>query len=831
MKNKIKIFGLLIVGFLGFAGFCNASDVTPIFSENFNSYSLGQLIGQGDWTGNIGSVFIVDNNDCLEGLCIKKINNYSGAFFITRTGASQTSMIMTFYFKLGRSTCSSNCQYAGLPFMTLGVTGAPNWWGFYEDSNGGVVDAYGKMLGAMGDNIWTKFVVTTFYDNGSVKISVNIDDHGPSVLEDTQLPYINTVSFSDGLIDFSQWRADFIGYGENLAPTKNPVLFIPGIMGSRLYEGENLLWEPFSDSDIKKLYLDENGKSVREDIYTKDIIDEVPVTGGNIYESILNDFKEKRNSGDISDYATVPYDWRLSLSDIVKGDKEESTGAIYYTRATSIPYIEKALRDIAATSSTRKVTIIAHSNGGLLVKALINQLGEEASNLIDQLIFIAVPQLGTPQAIGALLHGYETGIPHDWLPLILSSSRARDFARNTPMIYQLLPHTDYYQNAGTTISNTYAYDAGGQRVKLTNGVGTIYYPTKFYNIDSNAQNPTPITKHVFAGDLNIATIQGAGADAQIYYNATDLLNSSSVMTDSAGAIAETMDYFPFGGIRIDEKSSTFNEQRKYIGQEYDNDTGLNYLNARYYDPKRGQFISQDPMFWALPSELLSDPQQLNSYNYARNNPIVGSDPTGLLVELMSRTVFDVKGHDVGIHTFFKITPDHPSEINIQGLPKGTKEFTFGAYNSDSKWITNTLSKQIGTKENSGDKNWAFEGGKIINGTTIKPPGEQTDTDLINNMGKAYNDMNLNEVRYFGLGNIHGLYNANSNNFTYTLGVKSGVKDQMDTFVPNPGKATLGGAPGYGREVPTTSIYRTVRDRVYSIRNKVNQFISSLKEKR
>ncbi len=73
----------------------------------------------------------------------------------------------------------------------------------------------------------------------------------------------------------------------------------------------------------------------------------------------------------------------------------------------------------------------------------------------------------------------------------------------------------------------------------------------------------------------------------------------------------------------------FNEQRKYIGQEYDADTGLDYLNARYYDAKRGQFISQDPLVRDNPEKFLADPQQLNDYAYARNNPINASDPSGL----------------------------------------------------------------------------------------------------------------------------------------------------------------------------------------------------------
>ncbi len=203
------------------------------------------------------------------------------------------------------------------------------------------------------------------------------------------------------------------------------------------------------------------------------------------------------------------------------------------------------------------------------------------------------------------------------------------------------------QSVKETITNSYGYDAEGQRVKLITADKNTYYPTKSYNItflNSDTQNPTSITKHIFANSIDIATIEGTGATSQIYYASKDLLNSSSIITDSVGVIAETMDYFPFGGIRIDQKvtGSSFSEQRKFIGQEYDQDTGLNYLNARYYNATIGRFISQDPMFWQLPNELLADPQQLNSYSYARNNPIIGSDPSGLLTVIVPGTSYNSK---------------------------------------------------------------------------------------------------------------------------------------------------------------------------------------------
>jgi RHS repeat-associated protein len=54
------------------------------------------------------------------------------------------------------------------------------------------------------------------------------------------------------------------------------------------------------------------------------------------------------------------------------------------------------------------------------------------------------------------------------------------------------------------------------------------------------------------------------------------------------------------------------------------------LQARYYDGSKGEFLSEDPVFLGDPKQqVLTDPQSLNSYSYANDNPITGSDPTGL----------------------------------------------------------------------------------------------------------------------------------------------------------------------------------------------------------
>ena len=192
----------------------------------------------------------------------------------------------------------------------------------------------------------------------------------------------------------------------------------------------------------------------------------------------------------------------------------------------------------------------------------------------------------------------------------------------------------FAQQDPPTVTN-YTYDPSGQRITVSTGGTTTVYPTKNYNTDG-----TNTTKHIFTNGTDAATVQGTGADAKVYYNHVDTLNSSSIITDSTGAVSETIDYFPFGAIRIDQKTGTFNEQRKYIGQEFDAETGLNYLNARYYNTTTGRFISQDPMFWSFDKDYLIDPQQWNAYSYARNNPIVGSDPSGLLTLIIPGTHYN-----------------------------------------------------------------------------------------------------------------------------------------------------------------------------------------------
>ena len=69
-----------------------------------------------------------------------------------------------------------------------------------------------------------------------------------------------------------------------------------------------------------------------------------------------------------------------------------------------------------------------------------------------------------------------------------------------------------------------------------------------------------------------------------------------------------------------------------------------FLNARYYNGTPGQFLSEDPVFLGDPkSQVLTDPQSLNSYSYANDNPIVKSDPSGKIAGVDDTAGFLVGG--------------------------------------------------------------------------------------------------------------------------------------------------------------------------------------------
>jgi len=123
---------------------------------------------------------------------------------------------------------------------------------------------------------------------------------------------------------------------------------------------------------------------------------------------------------------------------------------------------------------------------------------------------------------------------------------------------------------------------------------------------------------------------------RIRYYHQDHLGSSSVMTDANGVLVEESAFYPFGIPRHKHRLRQIEEAYKFTQKERDRESGFHYFEARYLAGGLARFMTQDPKY-ANPDALteadaagfLANPQEMNMYAYARNNPLSHVDPTGL----------------------------------------------------------------------------------------------------------------------------------------------------------------------------------------------------------
>ena len=101
---------------------------------------------------------------------------------------------------------------------------------------------------------------------------------------------------------------------------------------------------------------------------------------------------------------------------------------------------------------------------------------------------------------------------------------------------------------------------------------------------------------------------------------TDGLGSITDLTDTTGAVTQSYVYDSFGNIV--RQNGTLINPYTYTGREFDLESGLFYYRARYYDPRIGRFLSEDPIEYF---------DSLNLYEYLWGNPINWVDPYGLSV--------------------------------------------------------------------------------------------------------------------------------------------------------------------------------------------------------
>lgn len=176
--------------------------------------------------------------------------------------------------------------------------------------------------------------------------------------------------------------------------------------------------------------------------------------------------------------------------------------------------------------------------------------------------------------------------------------------------------------------NSYTYDANGIRLtKTANGVTTKFYisGTKILGMEIGTN------KLRFRYGVN--GIQGFSYNGQEYIYRKNIQGDIThifKLTNGLLELAAEYKYDAWGKCEVTEvDNSGIGEINpiRYRGYYYETETKLYYLNARYYDPEVGRFISADSTQFLEPNTV----NGLNLYAYCVSNPVMNVDPSGRFV--------------------------------------------------------------------------------------------------------------------------------------------------------------------------------------------------------
>jgi pimeloyl-ACP methyl ester carboxylesterase len=220
-------------------------------------------------------------------------------------------------------------------------------------------------------------------------------------------------------------------------PLHTPVLIVPGITGTEIYKGNELLWPDIyrmvnplnSDSFMDPLGFDQNLNPLDSSLVPGSVIRLIrPVPPSSFFkfdytDGLIQQLKTEGYQENI-DIFTFPYDWRFGVN-------------------RNAQLLQGAIAQIIQQTNSAKVDVVAHSNGGLIVKKYVM---DTADPKIGKAVFVGTPNLGAPWAVKTLLSGDSLGIPN------LSPNEIQKIAHNMPVVYDLSPTAQYVNKQGNYFS-------------------------------------------------------------------------------------------------------------------------------------------------------------------------------------------------------------------------------------------------------------------------------------------------------------------------------------------------------------------------------------------
>lgn len=527
-----------------------------------------------------------------------------------------------------------------------------------------------------------------FYTDSSLSLSVGSnyygDASGPKSIDNPDGLGVN-IYYGGGMV-VQPWLAEevFPDDGDGTPPPpKDPdplptccssVMFFPGIEGSRLYKKnilgfEDQLWEPNTASDVVDLYANTDGSSIN-DVYTRDIIKETNLIGNikplrkQIYKEFSDDLDNLVNTNKIHEWQPVPYDWRMSVDDIV------DNGVVLENETKNIV---AELERMAHDSDTGKVSLVGHSNGGLLIKYLVKKLEDKGEvDLIDNVVLVGSPELGTTDGILAILHGISFDSK---LKYVAPQKYNRQLALNIAGAYGLLPSEKFFENSITPII---LFDSSvGDTDGLIAGYGSsisTYQVLKDFILSNKDDRPIPaidevdipnigntltyskaenlhniIDNYIIPSNIHNYEVSGTGmsTDSGVIYKRNNRCIFTKLCLTGQILVPEITKTIEGDGTVLNISSAVLDGVRYYVDMNaYNKDNNVNFDHA---------YMMQNNSVKTLVKNIVTGVNEIVPYVIEKN-----SLPTIKTKHISMHSPVNIDVYDQeGRHTGLCVDPDYP----------------------------------------------------------------------------------------------------------------------------------------------------------------------------
>jgi len=244
--------------------------------------------------------------------------------------------------------------------------------------------------------------------------------------------------------------------------TRTPVLFIPGTLGTEIWNGDELLWADINrmvfgidrfSIFMNPLAFNSDGTPSDSSVSIGNVLDN-PNGKFNYTSGLVSEFLSRGYSAN-TDFFLFPYDWR--------GDIKNNADVA----------LKSKIDAILLQTGGGKIDVIAHSQGGLLLKQFLLDHPEYNSK-IRKVVFLGTPNLGSPKSAQTLLEGDDLSVAlkiGETKLLKLNPSEVKYISQNMPSIYEMLPSQEYFAHTSgylgaLSFPHEIVYDYNATKQKL-----------------------------------------------------------------------------------------------------------------------------------------------------------------------------------------------------------------------------------------------------------------------------------------------------------------------------------------------------------------------------